>query len=80
MDTIQQAKAIFWEDARLEDLFRVAEKKGYTIDISSRSEHFKKSMRFYYWNMYRDFGDIDYNPTLPLLDQPSLPDILNLFK
>lgn len=64
---------ILWHVPHLEDLFRVAEEKGidfwmefwYTLRVSPKD-----------WT----YHEIKYNPTLPLIDQPSLPEIINLFK
>lgn len=69
---------ILWHIPHLEDLFRVAEEKK--LNISLEMEYDGTHALYISW--WDDDGDttIPYSPTLPLLDQPSLPDILNLFK
>lgn len=73
---------ILWHIPILEDVFRLAKNKWFTIDLSSRSEHFLHSMRFYYWNKYRDYWDINYTPSIPLLEQTEsvLIELLTIFK
>lgn len=66
---------ILWHIPHLEDLFRVAEEKGWSYYelFSDRIEFWKAVKRWWH-------RKIPYNPTIPLIDQPSLTEIINLFK
>lgn len=66
---------ILWHIPHLEDLFRVAEEKGFWVIC------YKDWLEIYIWQWEdENMQSIDYNPTLSLLDQPSLQDIISLFK
>ena len=63
---------ILWHECHIEDLFRVAEKKGWLVEIKwwLLSIHFKD----------RTYTSCKFEWSIPLLDQPNLSDIINLFK
>lgn len=69
---------ILWHIPNLEDLFRVAEEKWVYMDIENKNNE----INIWKWEYENSelLLSVPYNPTIPLLDQPSLPDILNLFK
>lgn len=71
---------ILWHIPHLfPDVARVCREKGWALQAF-----------LWYWNWVSDHilimvwttwnASISYDPTLPLLDQPSLPEIINLFK
>jgi len=63
---------ILGHKVHLEDLFRVAEERGWLVEIKwwLLSIHFKD----------RTYTSCKYEWSAPFLEQPSLPEILNLFK
>ena len=68
---------ILWHIPHLSpDLFRVGIEKWFHVSLAlqSRWEYVLSIYGSETQNFYT------YNPTLPLLDQPSLPEIINLFK
>lgn len=64
---------ILWHIPHLEDLFRVAEEKWIYISISPEITRVYKE---FWWEPI----EIVLVTTLPLLDQPNLEEIINLFK
>lgn len=71
--------SILWHIPHLEDLFRVAGEKWKRITIEYYTQWPHLIFNPIEVNL-RNPDRIPYNPTLPLLDQPNLSDILNLFK
>ena len=70
---------IFWHIPHLEDLFRVADEKGFrSAMIYTYEEGNERCITL--WKKWEFWTDVEYNPTLPLLNQPNLQDILNIFK
>lgn len=73
---------ILWHIPHLEDLFRVAEEQWRKLDIEYRNDRWfecytlwiEKAEKKNNWNV------ILYNPSIPLLDQPNLSDIISLFR
>lgn len=67
---------ILWHIPHLEDLFRVADEKWKIMEVRntlySRIELFTKDNPFPLC--------VPYNPTIPLLDQPNLAEIISLFR
>jgi hypothetical protein len=69
---------ILWHIPHLEDLFRVAEEYG----IKLQCLLYQTSLQWYtlqFEDSKKVYDLIDYIPTLPLLDQPNLSEIVNLF-
>ena len=64
---------ILWHIPHLEDLFRVAFDRGIYISISPEITRVYKE---FWWEPI----EIVLVPQTPLLDQPSLPEIISLFK
>ena len=66
----------------LEDLFRVAEEKGWIVKIAYNY----LEQKYVGIEIDNSFGEDDiyalipYSPSLPLLDQPNLEEIISLFK
>lgn len=68
---------ILWHIPHLEDLLKRIK------DWNSIYQVEPNSIWLSIWSDEREeefWKEIPYNPTLPLLDQPSLPDIINIFK
>lgn len=65
---------IIGHEVHLEDLFRVAEERGWKTEILNAESIWYKYCIIIEWKW------IEYIRTLPLLDQPNLSDIISLFK
>ena len=77
---------ILWHIPHLEDLFRKCFENKMWIDLSEDMEWYQLIVRELKlkkesdgaWS--REKYTINYEPSLPLLEQPSLPEIINLFR
>jgi len=73
---------ILWSEPHLfPDVAKKLGEKGWTMDVSTRTEEVPKAIRIYYGSLYRSYIDISFDPYLPLLEQPQVMEkLLSLTK
>ena len=71
---------ILWHEPHLENLFRVAEEKNWIIRIvyNYLKKEYLLEIDDSFWED-KEYALISYSPSTPLLSQPNLSEIVNLF-